>query len=238
MAVSDSTSDERAGAVLFDVDGTLMDTVYLHTVAWWETLRQQGQLVTMARIHRCIGMGSDHLLDALLGEERDHGEDEALSAAHDTLYAQYWSRLNPLPGASELLRACAERGWRVVLASSASGEEAEVMTRALDADEAITAVTTSDDVASSKPAPDLVQRALEKAGVTPERAVFVGDAIWDARAARKAAVRCLGLLTGGWTRQELGEAGTDAVYESPADLLANIDNSALAAVADSATARQ
>jgi HAD superfamily hydrolase (TIGR01509 family) len=238
MTTPDSTRDEALGAVLFDVDGTLMDTVYLHTVVWWETLRQQGHLVTMARIHRCIGMGSDHLLDALLGEERDHGEDDALSAAHDTLYAQYWSRLTPLPGASDLLRACAGRGWQVVLASSASGAEAEVMTRALDVGEAITAVTTSDDVASSKPAPDLVQQALEKAGVGPERAVFVGDAIWDARAAGKAGVRCLGLLTGGWTRQELGEAGADAVYDSPADLLAQIDSSALAAVAESAAARQ
>jgi HAD superfamily hydrolase (TIGR01509 family) len=217
------------GAALFDVDGTLMDTVYLHTVAWWESLRQQGHQVTMATIHRRIGMGSDHLLDALLGEDRDHDEDDALSAAHDTLYAQYWSRLVPLPGASDLLRACAERGWTVVLASSAKGPEAEVMVRALDADEAITAVTTSDDVSSSKPAPDLVHQALEKAGVRAEQAVFVGDAAWDAEAARKAGVRCLGLLTGGWNRQELTDAGAEAVYETPAELLAALDDSALAA---------
>jgi HAD superfamily hydrolase (TIGR01509 family) len=225
-----SSGDTHAprGAVLFDVDGTLMDTVYLHTVAWWEALRQQGHQVTMATIHRRIGMGSDHLLDALLGEDRDHDEDDTLSAAHDTLYAQYWSRLVPLPGASDLLRACAERGWTVVLASSAKGPEAEVMVRALDADEAITAVTTSDDVSSSKPAPDLVHQALEKAGVRAEQAVFVGDAAWDAEAARKAGVRCLGLLTGGWNRQELTEAGAEAVYESPAELLAALDDTALA----------
>lgn len=216
------------GAVLFDVDGTLMDTVYLHTVAWWEALSQQGHQVGTARIHRSIGMGSDHLLDALLGEDRDHGEDDTLSAAHDTLYAQYWSRLVPLPGASDLLRACAARGWQVVLASSAKGEEADVMLRALDAEEAITAVTTSDEVSSSKPAPDLVQQALEKAGVPAERAVFVGDAVWDAEAASKAGVRCLGVLTGGWNRQELSEAGAETVYESPAELLAHLDDSALA----------
>lgn len=224
-----SRGEDVRGAVLFDIDGTLLDTVYLHTVAWWEATRQQGHQVTMARIHRSIGMGSDHLLDALLGEDRDHDEDDTLSAAHDTLYAQYWSRLSPLPGASDLLRACAERGWRVVLASSAKGEAAEVMIRALDADDAIAAVTTSEDVSSSKPAPDLVQQALEKAGVPADRAVFVGDAVWDAEAARKAGVRCLGILTGGWTGQELREAGVEAVYETPAELLAALDSSLLAA---------
>lgn len=229
MPESASRGEDVHGAVLFDVDGTLMDTVYLHTIAWWEALRQQGHQVTMARIHRSIGMGSDHLLDALLGKERDRDGDDTLSAAHDTLYAQYWSRLAPLPGASELLRACAERGWRVVLASSAKGEQAEVMMRALDAGEAISAVTTSEDVSSSKPAPDLVQQALEKADVPPERAVFVGDAAWDAQAARKAGVRSLGVLTGGWTRQELLDAGAETVYESPAELLDQLDDSALAA---------
>ncbi|MEU6852354.1 HAD family hydrolase [Actinacidiphila alni] len=217
------------GAVLFDVDGTLMDTVYLHTVAWWEALRQHGHRVTMARIHRSIGMGSDHLLDALLGEDHDHDEDPDLSAAHDALYGQFWSRLTPLPGASELLRACAGRGWKVVLASSAKGPEAEVMIRALDAEAVITAVTTADDVSSSKPAPDLVQQALEKAGVPAGRAVFVGDAAWDAEAARKAGVPCLGVLTGGWTRQELTDAGAEAVYASPAELLDRLNGSALAA---------
>ncbi|MFG1811106.1 HAD family hydrolase [Streptomyces sp. NPDC049040] len=227
-------SSDAVGAVLFDVDGTLMDTVYLHTVAWSEALRQQGAQVAMARIHRSIGMGSDHLLDALLGEERDHGGDAALSAAHDTLYAQYWSRLAPLPGAHDLLRACAARGWRVVLASSAKKNEAEVMIRALDAGDAIAAVTTASDVSSSKPAPDLVEQALDKAGVPAEHAVFVGDAAWDGQAARRAGVRCLGVLTGGWTRQELHESGMETVYDSPAELLTRLDDSVLAAPPDRA----
>ncbi|SHN17736.1 HAD family hydrolase [Actinacidiphila paucisporea] len=228
MTTTGTPDGDDGGAVLFDVDGTLMDTVYLHTVAWSEALRQQGFRVPMARIHRCIGMGSDHLLDALLSEERDRDGDEALSAAHDTLYAQHWSRLAPLPGASDLLRACATRGWRVVLASSAKKKEAEVMMRALDADDAITAVTTASDVSSSKPAPDLVQQALDKAGVPAERAVFVGDAAWDGKAARKAGVRCLGVLTGGWSREELHEAGMEVVYDSPSELLGRLDDSFLA----------
>jgi HAD superfamily hydrolase (TIGR01509 family) len=229
MALSETPGDDVGGAVLFDIDGTLMDTVYLHTVAWWEALRQQGVRVGMARIHRGVGMGSDHLLDALLGAERDRGGDEALSAAHDTLYAQFWSRLVPLPGAHDLLHACAVRGWRVVLASSAKEEEAGVMVRALDAGGVVAAVTTASDVESSKPAPDLVRQALEKAGVPAERAIFVGDAAWDGQAARKAGVRCLGVLSGGWTREELREAGMAAVYDSPADLLAHLDDSLLAA---------
>jgi HAD superfamily hydrolase (TIGR01509 family) len=227
-------TDKSAGApaaVLFDVDGTLMDTVYLHTVAWWEALRQNGHVVTTARIHRRIGMGSDHLLDDLLGEDRDHGQDAALSGAHDALYAQYWSRLAPLPGAADLLRACAARGWRVVLASSASGPEADVMVKALDADDVTAGVTTADDVSSSKPAPDLVHQALGKAGVDPGQAVFVGDAAWDVEAAGRAGVPCLGILTGGWSRGELRDAGAHEVYDSPADLLDRLDGSLLASPA-------
>jgi HAD superfamily hydrolase (TIGR01509 family) len=225
--------------VLLDVDGTLMDTVHLHTVCWWEALRQGGHRVASARIQRCIGMGSDHLLDALLGGEgdgdgdggRDRSGDGALSAAHDTLYAQYWSRLAPLDGAADLLRECARRGWRVVLASSAKSEEAKVMTDALGAGDTLHAVTTSDDVDASKPAPDLVHQALDKAGVPADRAVFVGDAVWDAQAARSAGVRCLALRSGGgFSDRELLDAGALNVYEDPADLLARIDESVLAAV--------
>ncbi|WP_225847090.1 HAD family hydrolase [Streptomyces sp. HPF1205] len=217
----------KDAAVLFDVDGTLMDTVHLHTVAWWEALRQRGHIVPTAVVHRSIGMGSDHLLDRLLGEDRDRGADGALSAAHDALYAQYWSRLAPLEGAADLLRACAKRGWRIVLASSAKDEELRVMRAALGADDVIDAATTADDVEASKPSPDLVGRALERAGVPAARAVFVGDTVWDAEAAGRAGVRCVGLLTGGWAREELARAGMTGIYEGPADLLARLDGSVL-----------
>ncbi|MEV8565303.1 HAD family hydrolase [Streptomyces sp. NPDC051322] len=218
---------QDSAAVLFDVDGTLMDTVYLHTVAWWEALRQNGHRVPMAAVHRSIGMGSDHLLDRLLGEDRERDGDQAMSAAHDALYAQYWSRLAPLEGAADLLKACADRGWVVVLASSASADEFRVMKEVLGADRAIDAGTKGDDVQKSKPSPDLVQQALKRADVPPERAVFVGDAVWDAQAARRVGVRSLGVLSGGISREELMDAGVEQVYDGPADLLAKIDHSLL-----------
>ncbi|MCG3044219.1 HAD family hydrolase [Streptomyces fenghuangensis] len=222
------SGDGTGRAVLFDVDGTLVDTTYLHTVAWWEALRQAGRRVPMSVIHRTIGMGSDQLLARFLGEDRDPEEAAAVSAAHHTLYAEYWPRLAPLDGAAELLRACADRGWTVVLASSARGDELEAMRRAVGADEAVTAATSSDDVEASKPAPDLVRSALDQARATPDRAVFVGDTVWDVAACERAGVPCVGVLSGGITRRELEEAGAAEVYENPADLLAHLDASLLA----------
>src|SRR3954467_2448527 len=131
--------------ILFDVDGTLVDTTYLHTVAWWEALRQHEYDVPMAEIHRSIGMGSDNILDHLLGPDRDTSGDDKLSEAHDILYGAWWERLRPLPGAADLLRACAERGFAVVLASSAKEAELSQLRRVVDAEDVITAATSSSD---------------------------------------------------------------------------------------------
>ena len=206
-------------AVLFDVDGTLVDTNYLHTVAWWEAFAQAGHTVPMASIHRSIGMGSDKMLDALLPDDRDQDADEDIRTSHAALYSVYWSRLRPLPGARQLLLACHDQGLRVVLASSADPDELTVLCAALDADEAIDAATSAGDVEASKPAPDLVQVALDHAEAGPEESVFIGDAVWDVRAAQKAGVPCIGLLSGGSSRDELTEAGAAAVFDGPADLL-------------------
>ena len=210
----------RLRAVLFDVDGTLADTNYLHAVTWWEAFALAGHDVAMADIHRAVGMGSGQMLDTLLPADRDRGQDGTIRTAHTALYSVFWSRLRPLPGAADLLRACKKQGWRVVLASSADPAEFTALRVALDAEDAIDDATSSGDVQASKPAPDLVQVALGRAGADPGEAVFVGDTVWDVRACQRAGVSCIGLLSGGISEAELLQAGAVKVYENPADLLA------------------
>ncbi|KAB1908614.1 HAD family hydrolase [Micromonospora sp. AMSO1212t] len=224
-------SDDKRRGVLFDVDGTLVDTTYLHTVSWWEALRQADHRVPMARIHRSIGMGSDKLLDHLLGAERDRDADGRLRDAHDALYGEYWERLAPLPGARELLRACAERGLRVVLATSAAEHEVTALRAALDVDDVIDSVTSSADAQESKPAPDILVAALDQSGLTAERVVFVGDSVWDVAAAGKLDIPCIGLTCGGTGRAELAGAGAVAVYDDPAALLEALPESAIGTLA-------
>jgi HAD superfamily hydrolase (TIGR01509 family) len=214
-------------AALFDVDGTLVDTNYLHAVTWWEAFAQAGYQPPMTDIHRAIGMGSDQMLDKLLPPDRDRDADADVRAAHSTLYATYWSRLRPLPGAADLLRACKRRGLAVVLASSADEPEFNALRAALDAEDAIDAATFAGDVESSKPAPDLVEAALDRVGVPAYEAVFTGDTVWDVRACQKAGVPCIGLLSGGIGRDELTSAGAAEVYPGPAELLAAFDDSLL-----------
>jgi len=154
--------DSPVTAALFDVDGTLVDTNYLHTVTWWEAFAQAGYEVPMADIHRAIGMGSGQMLDKLLPEGRDRHADTDVRMAHSALYATYRSRLRPLRGAADLLRACKRRGLAVVLASSADKAEFDALRAVLDAEDAIDATTYAGDVESSKPAPDLIEAALDK----------------------------------------------------------------------------
>ncbi|MGV9627948.1 HAD family hydrolase [Streptomyces sp. NPDC003487] len=214
-------------AAVFDVDGTLVDTNHLHVVTWWEALRQAGHRVPMHAVHRAIGLGSDDLIAHLLGEDRDKDQDDRLSAAHTALYGQYFDRLPAFAEAGALLKRLHGDGWAVVLATSASGPELEALRRAIDADDAITATASSDDVEQGKPAPEPVEHALELAGVPAERAVFVGDTVWDMRAGRRAGVRCVGVLCGGIPRADLEEAGAQEVYADPADLLARLEDSPL-----------
>ncbi|MET9911569.1 HAD family hydrolase [Streptomyces sp. NPDC006476] len=215
-------------AAVFDVDGTLVDTNHLHVATWWEAFRQAGHQVPMHAIHRSVGLPSEDLITRVLGEERDKDQDGELSAAHKTLYAQYFDRLPALEDAGRLLRRLHHDGWRVVLATSASGPELSALRRALSADEAIHATASADDVEEGKPAPEPVEHALELAGVPAERAVFVGDTVWDMRAATRAGVRCVGVLCGGIPRADLEEAGAEAVYDDPAHLLADLEGSPLA----------
>jgi HAD superfamily hydrolase (TIGR01509 family) len=215
-------------AALFDVDGTLADTNHLHVVTWWEAFRQAGHDVPMTAVHHAVGLGSDDLVAHLLGEDRDKDQDGRISAAHTALYGTYFARLPALPRASELLHVLHDRGWRIVLATSAGGPELQALRRALDADDVIAGIAGGDDVEAGKPAPEPVRQALEIAEVDPEGAVFVGDTVWDMKAGTRAGVHTLALLSGGIPRADLEEAGAAAVYDDPADLLRHLDDSVFA----------
>ncbi|MFJ9624973.1 HAD family hydrolase [Streptomyces sp. NPDC101181] len=213
------------GAAIFDVDGTLTDTNHLHVVAWWEAFRQAGHSVPMPAIHRAVGLGSGDLIERLLGPGRDRDQDSAISSAHTVLYATYFDRLPAFPGAGDLLRTLAGRGWQVVLATSASGAELTALRRAVDADAAISATASSDDVEAGKPSPEPVRLACRLVGADPEDSVFVGDTVWDMEAAKRAGVPAVALLSGGIPRADLERAGAGAVYEDVAALLSRLEDS-------------
>lgn len=223
-------------AALFDVDGTLVDTNYLHAVTWWQAFAQAGYDVPMTDIHHAIGMGSDQLLETLLPAGRDTRADSDLRTAHTALYATYWCRLRPLPGAVELMRACQKSGLTVVLASSADPQEFAALRAALHAEDAIDDATSAADVDTSKPAPDLVDVALRKARTRPDQAVFVGDTVWDVTACQRAGVPCIGLRSGGISAGELLDAGAAAVFAGPADLLDSTAGQLARALPDGFTA--
>jgi HAD superfamily hydrolase (TIGR01509 family) len=216
--------------VLLDVDGTLVDTTYLHAVCWAEALLAEGHVVPMVEIHHAIGMGSDEILDHLLGEDRDTDGDDRLTGGHMALYRQHWGNLRPLPGAADLVRACAARGLKVVLASSASADELDALRAALDADDAIAVATSSSDADAGKPRPDVLHAALDQSGLAADRVVFVGDSVWDGAAAAKAGVTFVGVTCGGTTAPQLREAGAVEVWRDPAELLSGIEDSALASL--------
>lgn len=212
--------------VLFDVDGTLIDTNYLHVVAWWQAFRERGYDVTMAGIHEAVGMGSDKLMQRLLGDE-----DPAVSAAHSRYYAPYLGRLRPFPGAADLLRATASLGLVVVLASSVKSDEVDLLLDTLQAGDVIETVVSSSDAEQTKPAPDLVQVAIERSGLDPGGCLMIGDTAWDVEAAARSGVRCAGVRTGGWSAERLRAAGAVAVYDDVAALLAELEDSPIARLA-------
>lgn len=212
--------------VLFDVDGTLVDSNYLHIVAWLRAFRAAGYPdVSAAQVHRCVGMGGELLLETLVGSV-----DEAAKKGHSTEYERMWPELRPFPGAVDLLREVRRRGGATVLATSATEEEAGALRKALDCEDVITAVTSSADVEEAKPDPDIFTTARERAGLAPERCVVVGDTVYDAEAARRAGLRCVGVLSGGISRAELLDAGMVEVYDGVAALLAAFDQSPLGAL--------
>jgi len=213
--------------VLFDVDGTLIDSSYLHTVAWWGAFRQYGHDVPMAAIHHLVGMGGARLVDNLLPPDRDRSEDEDIMASHGALYASHWPSLRAFAGAKELLGQCHDHGLAVALASSARERDLHVMRSVLDADAFIDAATSSNDAEESKPAPDILVAALEALGIDAGNAVYVGDAVWDMKAAAALGIPAIGVTCGGISAAELRDAGAVEVYEGPRDLLENLGSSAI-----------
>ena len=211
-------------AVLLDIDGTLVDTNFLHVEAWLRACTDVGHPVDAWRVHRAIGMDSSKLLATLLDEDEERLGD-AVKERHAIHYAAQRSRMRRFAGAQELLRALADRGLQVVLATSAPQEEFDMIIEALDPGDTVAQVTTAEDVEEAKPAPDVIQVALKKAGVGADEAIMIGDAAWDAVSSGKAGVRCIGVLSGGYGAAELRDAGAIAVYDDVAALLAGLDES-------------
>lgn len=218
----------RPVAAILDIDGTLVDTNYQHAVAWFRAFRRLGLTLPLYRVHRHIGMGGDQLVGALAGEEFDSAHGDEVRALEGDLYMELIDEVRPLAGARELLSELKDRGHTVVLASSAKQHEVEHYVELLGARELADDWTTSADVEQTKPEPDLVLAAVAKAG--GGRAVMVGDSIWDFKAAKDARVATIGVLTGGFSEQELRDAGAARVFERLEDLRSRLDETALAIV--------
>ena len=213
-------------AALLDVDGTLIDSNYHHALAWYRAFRHHDIVLPLWRIHRAIGMGGEQLVPALVGPKLDEEQGDDIRAARDEIYTGgLMDEVAPLEGAHELIAELKDRGLRVVLASSSPRDELGRYLDLLDARELADAWTTKDDVEATKPEPDLILAALEKAKAGS--AVMVGDTPWDVEAASKAGVETLCVITGGWSKQELREAGAIAVFESVDELRQRLDETPL-----------
>ncbi|WP_223568842.1 HAD family hydrolase [Agrobacterium tumefaciens] len=213
-------------AFLFDLDGTLVDSVYQHVLAWKEALDEEGIDLSVWRIHRKIGMSGGLFTNQLLREtgiEITDALNERLRHRHTEAYRRLGSKIHPLPGASELLRWLADAGVPFAIATSGRMETASVNIAALGVDTSSFPVITRDMVKYAKPDPDLFLAAADALGVDIGKAVVVGDSIWDMLAAVRARALRVGLLSGGYGKEELRDAGAIRVYDDPADLLLHID---------------
>jgi HAD superfamily hydrolase (TIGR01509 family) len=209
---------------ILDVDGTLVDTNYHHALAWFRAFRQHGHVLPLWRIHRHMGMGGDQLVAALLTDEVEEREGDDIRTAEKALYLSMIEEVEPLRGARELLEDLRDRGDVVVLASSAKANEIDHYIDLLDCRNLVHSWTTSADVEATKPKPDLVLAALEKAGGKPGDAVMVGDSTWDCKAAKAARVETIAVLTGGFSAEELEEAGAKQVLTSIEELRLGLDS--------------
>jgi HAD superfamily hydrolase (TIGR01509 family) len=212
-------------AAILDIDGTLVDTNYHHSVAWYRAFRQHGIVLPIWRIHLHIGMGGDQLVASLTDEQTDEEKGDDIRSAEKALYMALIEEVEPMEGSRELIVDLKDRGHTVVLASSAKADEVEHYLDLLDARGIADGWTTSADVESTKPQPDLVTAALEKSGES--EGVMVGDTPWDIKAASAADVPTVAVRTGGFSGAELEDAGAANVFESVAELRERIGETPL-----------
>ena len=214
-------------AVLFDVDGTLVDSNDAHAAAWVSAFREHGVTVDAALVRRCIGMGGDKLMPAVSGIEEESERGSAIAARRGEIFkTKFLPALKPFKDAHRLVAALKERGFTAVAASSAQKDELSALLQLAGAEWLMDSATSSDDADESKPAPDIIEAALEKAKATPADAIMIGDTPYDIEAATRAGVKTIAFRSGGWSDADL--KGAIAIYDGPWDLLARVDESALA----------
>jgi HAD superfamily hydrolase (TIGR01549 family) len=211
-----------ARAALLDLDGTLVDANYQHALAWYRAFRRFEITLPMWRLHRHIGMGGDQYVAAVAGDDAERDRGDALRDGHDEEFKRLRDECAPLEGAHDLLVELKRRGYVVVLASSSNEDDLDHFLGVLDACDVIDGYTTADDVQRTKPHPDVVQAALEKAGTN--EGAMIGDSRWDIEAAGNAGLETVCVITGGWSEQELRDAGASAVYDSIPALIRSLDD--------------
>jgi HAD superfamily hydrolase (TIGR01509 family) len=222
-------NDSIIKAVIFDVDGTLVDSNNLHVEAWQEAFRCYGKELAFDEVHRQMGKGGDQLMPVFCSPEELNNYGKDLEQYRVDLFANdYLSRVKPFPKVRDLFQRIKDDGLQIALASSAKEEEVETHKKTLDIRDLLETATSADDVEKSKPNPDIFQAALAGLkNVKPEEAVVIGDTPYDAIAASKAGIQTIGLLSGGFTEAELREAGAVEIYHDVADLLEHYDQSML-----------
>ncbi|MCF6377883.1 HAD family hydrolase [Nocardioides KLBMP 9356] len=219
-----STASARP-AVVLDLDGTLVDSVYQHVVAWQAAFHDVGLHVGAVRIHEAIGMGGDRLVAAVAGDSAETAVGDEVRRLHDTYFEAGLRTICPLDGAPELVDGLVERGHRVVLASSSESGLVDQLLEIVGVGHQLEAVVTGSDEAATKPAPDMVALAIERAGGGP--AVVIGDATWDIESAVNAGASSIGLRSGGVSAERLLAAGATTVHAGPRDLLDHLDDAPL-----------
>ena len=217
-------------AVIFDIDGTLVDSVDLHAEAWQVALERFGKKVSFAEVRRQIGKGGDQLMPVFLSaREMEKFGDELEQYRSKLFKKEYLPRVTAFPGVRQLFERIRQDQKRIALASSAKGDELKTYKTIAGIDDLIEAETSSDDAERSKPYPDIFEAALAELGdVAPDKVLVIGDTPYDAQAAGKANLRTVGLMCGGWNEEELRQAGCIAIYRDPADLLSRYDESPFA----------